>query len=75
MRRLVRWSPFFFFCAIATGTAYGVAEWFGIPFSIALPVIAVALLINGWLATFEDDLPGGFHNPKKTHADEPPETK
>ena len=29
-------------------------------------IVAGAMLINGWVATFEDDLPGGFNNPDGT---------
>ncbi len=29
-------------------------------------IVAGAILINGWVATFEDDLPGGFNNPDGT---------
>ena len=29
-------------------------------------IVAGAMLINGWIATFEDDLPGGFNNPDGT---------
>ena len=29
-------------------------------------IVAVVILVNGWVATFEDDLPGGFNNPSKT---------
>ena len=29
-------------------------------------IVAGAILINGWIATFEDDLPGGFNNPDGT---------
>ncbi len=29
-------------------------------------IVAGAMLINGWVATFEDDLSGGFNNPDGT---------
>ncbi len=29
-------------------------------------IVAGAILFNGWVATFEDDLPGGFNNPDGT---------
>lgn len=29
-------------------------------------IVAAAILINGWVATFEDNLPGGFNNPDGT---------
>lgn len=39
----------------------GLALWW------AFLVVAGALLINGWVATLEDDLPGGFNNPDGKH--------
>jgi hypothetical protein len=33
----------------------------------AFLIVVVAILINGWAATLEDDLPGGFNNPDGTH--------
>lgn len=38
----------------------------GIWFGWAFVIVAAAILINGWFATLEDDLPGGFHNPGGT---------
>lgn len=29
-------------------------------------IVAGAILVNGWVATLEDDLPGGFNNPDGT---------
>ncbi|MDB6112837.1 MAG: hypothetical protein JWR69_4587 [Pedosphaera sp.] len=39
----------------------------GFGWSISIGVAAIALaavFLNGWLATWEDEQPGGFHNPK-----------
>ena len=36
------------------------------PFWIALVISLLALLVNGVVATVEDDLPGGFNNPDGT---------
>lgn len=33
----------------------------------AFLIVAGAIMINGWLATLEDDLPGGFNNPDGTN--------
>jgi len=32
-------------------------------FWLCLAITAAAFLVNGWVATLEDDLPGGFNNP------------
>jgi hypothetical protein len=46
--------------------AAGLSAASGIGFWWAFLIVAVALLINGWLATLEDDLSGGFNNPDGT---------
>lgn len=45
----------------------GLSAISGITFWWAFLIVAVAILINGWVATLEDDLPGGFNNPDGTH--------
>jgi hypothetical protein len=45
----------------------GLAAVSGIAFWWAFLIVAAAILINGWVATLEDDLPGGFNNPDGTH--------
>lgn len=47
--------------AAALAAVSGIAFWW------AFVVVAAAILINGWIATVEDDLPGGFNNPDATH--------
>ena len=42
----------------------------GMPIWAALVIVAVGVLATGWLATLEDDLPGGMNNPDG--ADTPP---
>ena len=44
----------------------GISHWSGLSFWVMLPIVVVAVLINGFVATFEDDLPGGFNNPDGT---------
>jgi len=36
-------------------------------FWVCLGITASAVLVNGWVATLEDDLPGGFNNPDGKH--------
>lgn len=45
----------------------GLSAISGIAFWWAFLIVAAAVLINGWVATLEDDLPGGFNNPDGTH--------
>jgi hypothetical protein len=44
----------------------GFSAMSGIEFWWAFLIVAAAILINGWVATLEDDLPGGFNNPDGT---------
>jgi phosphatidylglycerophosphate synthase len=39
----------------------------GLPYWWAFLILAGAILVNGLVATLEDDLPGGFNNPGGTH--------
>lgn len=43
--------------------AAGLSAISGFGFWGAFLIVAAAILINGWVATLEDDLPGGFNNP------------
>lgn len=47
--------------------AAGLSAISGMAFWWAFAIVAGAILVNGWVATLEDDLPGGFNNPDGTH--------
>jgi hypothetical protein len=47
--------------------AGGLSAASGMAFWWAFLLVAGAILVNGWVATLEDDLPGGFNNPDGTH--------
>jgi len=40
-------------------------------------IVPLAIIANGWLATWEDEQPGGFNNPRSRtgHTKQPDETK
>lgn len=62
-RLFLRFLPIVIFWGGAAGMA-GLATWLAdLPFWPAFVVALLAMLINGGLATLEDDLPGGFNNP------------
>ena len=46
--------------------AAGLSGASGMGFWWAFLIVGVAIFINGWVATLEDDLPGGFNNPDGT---------
>jgi hypothetical protein len=64
MKRLLwptLWMSVVALLAAGLSAASGLAFWW------AFLIVAGAILINGWVATLEDDLPGGFNNPDGTH--------
>jgi hypothetical protein len=46
--------------------AAGLAAWQHLPLWPTVLIAVGAIAANGWLATLEDDLPGGFNNPDGT---------
>jgi hypothetical protein len=63
MSRVIGVSTWLFVVALL---AAGLAAISGMPYWWAFLIVAGAILINGWIATLEDDLPGGFNNPRGT---------
>lgn len=53
--------------AVVALVSAGFSALSGIEFWWAFVIVAAAILINGWVATLEDDLPGGFSNPDGTN--------
>ena len=53
--------------------AFGVVafKFIGIAGVAGVVFVAIAILINGYIAKAEDDLPGGFNNPTSVHSDKP----
>jgi hypothetical protein len=43
--------------------ATGISALYGVKFWWAFAILAAAILVNGLIASIEDDLPGGFNNP------------
>jgi len=50
---------------IATIISGLIAYFSDIPFWIIYPIMIVALILNSYLLEYEDNLPGGFNNPKE----------
>jgi hypothetical protein len=49
---------------VATGiVVYFVNKYFGMIPAIVIAVVPLALVVNGWVAEWEDRRPGGFLNP------------
>jgi hypothetical protein len=63
-RSVVNWRIFALTVSVASLLAWISNEWLGLGFWWALAIILVAILINGVVAAVEDELPGGFNNPR-----------
>ena len=64
MKRFVHWPTFFLSLLVCAVIAFA-AHWiFGVSVWLALPIVVVAVVVNGALALWEDEQPGGFNNPE-----------
>lgn len=54
------------FMLLVSVLAAGLSAASGLRFWWAFVIVAVAVLVNGFVATLEDHLPGGFSNPDGT---------
>jgi hypothetical protein len=61
----ISFQPKYFFGGLAASAALaGAVTYFsGLSFWLIWPLLIVALVINGLLAEWEDNQPGGFNNP------------
>lgn len=48
---------------IAATIGFIISAFSNLPFWAAFIIVAVAMFLNGLLAEYEDNLPGGFNNP------------
>jgi hypothetical protein len=64
MKRLVDWRVFFIVIGVAALLAFGLHAWIHLNFWICLGIVVFGILLNGIVATIEDEMPGGFNNPK-----------
>jgi len=71
MKRLVDWKVVAITLPVASLIGWGLHWWSGLGFWPSLAIVIVALAINAIVALVEDELPGGFGNPKRrSHSDE-----
>ncbi len=63
MTKLVGWRWFLTIVAVLGGLAFAASRILEVPLIPALAILVAAVLVNGFIATLEDDLPGGFNNP------------
>ena len=66
MKKLIEWRVFLPTIAVLAAIAFGASYLLGLSFLPVFVLTVAAVLVNGLLATLEDDLPGGFNNPDGT---------
>jgi hypothetical protein len=66
MSKLVDWRLFLPTIAVLAAVAWVASRLLGLSFLPVFGLAVVAVLVNGAVATLEDDLPGGFNNPDGT---------
>jgi hypothetical protein len=66
MKKLVEWRVLLPTIAVLAAVALGASYLLGLSFLPVFVLTVAAVLANGFLATLEDDLPGGFNNPDGT---------
>ncbi len=49
--------------------AFGLHALSGLNIGISFVMVIGAMLVNGYIATVEDDWPGGFNNPNPGHSE------
>jgi hypothetical protein len=54
--------PFLIGLGIATAAAFGVRALSGLSFWACFAIAAGSMVVNGWLAEWEDNQPGGFNH-------------
>ena len=64
VKRFIDWRVFLFVLTVASLIAAGLHAWTSLNFWACLELVVFGILINGIIATIEDDMPGGFNNPK-----------
>jgi hypothetical protein len=61
--------------SIATLIAWAISHWTSFPFWGAFAIVIGAMIVNGIIATIEDNAPGGFNNPHSPKANESDDIK
>ena len=70
MKRIVNFRIFGLAVAIAALLAWGLHAISHLNYLVCFGLVVAGIAINGWIATFEDEMPGGFHNPTpNNHSD------
>jgi len=60
--------------SFAVLAAWGLSHWTELSFWAAFAIVAGSMFINGIVAQFEDEAPGGFNNPRSPAQPKSPES-
>jgi hypothetical protein len=66
MKNYIDWRTFFIAVVIVGLLALIANKLFSVNFWLMFPLVAIVIFINGLIAHFEDERPGGFNNPTTT---------
>lgn len=66
MKRFVDWKIFGVTVSVAALLAWALHAWLDVGFWVSLGIVLAAILVNGIVALVEDEMPGGFNNPKRS---------
>ncbi|HMZ56663.1 MAG TPA: hypothetical protein PLT48_17565 [Nitrospira sp.] len=66
MKKLIHWPSLLIGLGAATLIALLVSAFSSLAFWPVFVIVVVAVLVNGVVATVEDEMPGGFNNPRPT---------
>ena len=64
MKRFIDWRIFFITMGVASLLAFGLHVWVHLNVWVCLGIVVFGILLNGIIAMIEDEMPGGFNNPK-----------
>ena len=66
--RHIRLKFFFVGLLIVSLLALGLSYFVRLNYWECFAVVAIGILLNGWIATWEDNRPGGFDNPNRPNS-------
>ena len=71
MKRIIEWRIFLVSMSVAALLALGLHAVYRMNFWICFGVVIVGMAVNGIIATVEDEMPGGFNNPRTGESQNP----
>ena len=63
MAKTFQWKYFAGHVALTAIGAVGITYFGGLSIWLSVPLVSISLVLNSYLAEWEDNQPGGFNNP------------